>query len=703
MATETKQIIEVDIRQAAASLRELQQKINATREKILEMKDAGTAGTEEYQQALVQLKAEQTEYNRIMRLSVQETKAAEGSYNALVVELAKLKEEWKKTGDEAERQRLTKEINGVKEQLNDLDHSIGNWQRNVGNYENGIIAAFQRMGLGIKGVGVSAKAVIPMIKGVGAALWALAKNPFVIGLSAFIALWRKLSSSLKNNEEAFDRIRIALAPLKVVGVAVQQVFDRLVGVIADAAEAVGRFLERVGLVKGTAAELKAIAKEEDEIEDMQRENRKRDAADRKEANRLRAESYKTEKYTETERKKMLEQAAALEMGIGKRREELAQREAEVQQRKAALTANSRETNNQLAESEAAVDDAMANTYASMGRLNSRLDRLEKGTDSAKDSVQELTDALLDEMTATDKAAEDEITKQIKADEARAKSAEQAAERIRKATESNALAAVGDRQTGAEVSARATIDDEQALATALYEIRKKSNEDRLALLRQFAQEAYNRGDVENWVAYNKQAADLETKIERDAITERARLRRKEAADRKKQLQEEVKGMQTTASLFGSVASAYQAYIQQRVEGGKISEEEAEKEFENVKRVQYAQTLINTAAGVMSVWAGEGTTAYKLLQTAAVSAQGIAAAMQIANTTLGSTAQASQAITSAAVAAPIVINTIPQVQALTSASQEEVLNERAAAQRVYVVYSDIAQAGRKVRVTDSESRF
>ena len=224
-----------------------------------------------------------------------------------------------------------------------------------------------------------------------------------------------------------------------------------------------------------------------------------------------------------------------------------------------------------------------------------------------------------------------------------------------------------------------------------------------MLRQFAQEAYNRGDVENWVAYNKQAADLETKIERDAITERARLRRKEAADRKKQLQEEVKGMQTTASLFGSVASAYQAYIQQRVEGGKISEEEAEKEFENVKRVQYAQTLINTAAGVMSVWAGEGTTAYKLLQTAAVSAQGIAAAMQIANTTLGSTAQASQAITSAAVAAPIVINTIPQVQALTSASQEEVLNERAAAQRVYVVYSDIAQAGRKVRVTDSESRF
>lgn len=706
MATETKQIIEIDIRQAAANLRELQEKINATRAAMLKMKDEGKMGTQEYQQALVNLKSEQAEYNRVMRLSVQETKGAEGSYNRLVVELAKLKEEWKKTGDEAERQRLTKEINGVKEQLNGLDHSIGNWQRNVGNYENSVVAALQRMGLGVKGVGLSAKAVVPMIKSVGAALWALAKNPFVIGLSAFIALWRKLSSSLKNNEEAFDRIRIALAPLKVVGIAVQRVFDRLVGVIADAAEAVGRFLERVGLVKGTAAELKAIAKEEDEIEDMRRQNRKQEAADRKEANRLRAESYKTEKYTEAERKKMLEQAAALEMGIGQRREELAQREAEVQQRKAALTANSRETNDQLAESEAAVDDAMANTYASMGRLNSRLDKLEKGTNGAKDSVQGMTDALLEQAKAEQAAADNmadinlNVFEQYRESRERAEKA--AADRMKRRNDAT-LAGVDMRAAGKENTARATIDDAEQLAAELYRINKESNEERLALLRQFAQDALKAGNLEAYLAYDKQAADLKTKIERDAITERARLRRKEAADRKKHLQDEVKGLQTTASLFGSVASAYQAYIQQRVDGGKLSEEEAEKEFENVKRVQYAQTLINTAAGVMSVWAGEGTTAFKILQSAAVAAQGVAATMQIANTTLGSTAQASQAITSAAVAAPIVINTIPQVQALTSASQEEVLNERAAAQRVYVVYSDIAQAGRKVRVTDSESRF
>ena len=692
---ETKTILQVDTRQATASLRAYQQAINATKESMAGLTNEDLA----YQQGLQDLKALQSEYNRIMRLSVQETKAAEGSYNALVVELAKLKEQWKSTGDEAERARLTKEVNRVKEQLTDLDHSIGNWQRNVGNYENGIIAAFQRMGLGIKGVGVSAKAVIPMIKGVGSALWALAKNPFVIGLSAFIALWRKLSSSLKNNEEAFDRIRIALAPLKVVGVAVQQVFDRLVGVIADAAEAVGRFLERVGLVKGTAAELKAIAKEEDEIEDMRRQNRKQEAADRKEANRLRAESYKTEKYTEAQRADMLRRAAALEMGIGKRREELAQREAEVRQRKAALTANSRETNDQLAESEAAVDDAMASTYASMGRLNSRLDKLEKSTGGAADSVRDLTDALLDEMEAEDKAADAELSAYIARQDKEAKAA---ADRMKRSNDA-ALAGVGMRAAGKENTARATIDDAAQLAAELYRIRKESNEQRLALLRQFAQDALKAGNMDAYLAYDKDAADMEVKIAQDAETEKARIRRKGVKDAEEQAKREREAMKATAAVMGNVASAYQAYIQQRVEGGKISEEQAEQEFKSVKAIQYAQTMINTLAGMMSVWAGEGTNTMKAVLSASVLTQGLAAAMQISNTTLGSTAQASQAVTSAAVAAPVVINAMPQVQAVTSASQEAVLNERAADQRVYVVYSDIERAGRKTRVTEGESRF
>ena len=686
--TEIKKILTIETKNGAQSLRDLQRSIASARAEL----EKATKDTDDYEKALSDVKTAQSQYNQLMRLTVQDNKAVEGSYNALVVELAKLKDQWKQTSDEAERGRLTGEINRVKEQIGELDHSIGNWHSSVGNYENAIVAAFQRMGLGIKGVGLSAKAVIPAIKSVGAALWALAKNPFVIGLSAFIALWQKLTKSLKNNEEAYDRIRIALAPLKAVGIAVQQVFDKVVGVIADAAEAVGRFLEKIGLVKGTGAELKAIAQEEDALEETRRQYRKQDAADQKEANRLRAESYKTTKYTEAERKKMLEQAIALEMGIGKRREELAQRESDVLKRRAALTANSRETNDKLAESEAAVDDAMAATYSRMGRMNSRLDNLNKTTEDATDEVNALADAWEKEGAAEADAAL-----------AGAIAAEKAANAARKKANDAELGALSTRTSTRENTARATIDDAEALAAELYRIRKEANEKRLQMLKDFAMEALKAGDMEAYLAYDKQVADTEVQIARDAENEKARLRRKGVADAKKTQQEQRAIMQQTAAMFGNVASAYQAYITQRLEGGKISEAAAKREFAAVKDIQYAQTWINTLAGMMSVWAGEGTTATKIATSAAVFTQGLAATMQIANTTLGSVAAAAQAVTSAAVAAPVVINAMPQVQTMTSASQEQVLNERAADQRVYVVYSDIQQAGRKVRVTDSESRF
>ena len=221
-----------------------------------------------------------------------------------------------------------------------------------------------------------------------------------------------------------------------------------------------------------------------------------------------------------------------------------------------------------------------------------------------------------------------------------------------------------RAAGKENTARATIDDAAQLAAELYRIRKESNEQRLALLRQFAQDALKAGNMDAYLAYDKDAADMEVKIAQDAETEKARIRRK---------------------------------------GVKDAEEQAEQEFKSVKAIQYAQTMINTLAGMMSVWAGEGTNTMKAILSASVLTQGLAAAMQISNTTLGSTAQAAQAVTSAAVAAPVIINAMPQVQAVTSASQEAVLNERAADQRVYVVYSDIERAGRKTRVTEGESRF
>ena len=61
------------------------------------------------------------------------------------------------------------------------------------------------------------------------------------------------------------------------------------------------------------------------------------------------------------------------------------------------------------------------------------------------------------------------------------------------------------------------------------------------------------------------------------------------------------------------------------------------------------------------------------------------------------------TPAVVTPPAVIEQVPLTRTLTSASEEERLNQMAAQQRVFVVYDDIAEAGRNVQVQQTESTF
>ena len=148
MADEIKKIITIDASKSIRTLREFQTAVDNARVELVKFN--GTE--EERQRLLVNLKKAQSDYNKEMRMAVKETNAAKGSYNDLLNQLNRLKEAWKSTGDAAKRADLTKEINRVKGQLTELDHSIGNYQRNVGNYWNSLKAGFATVTAGIMGV-----------------------------------------------------------------------------------------------------------------------------------------------------------------------------------------------------------------------------------------------------------------------------------------------------------------------------------------------------------------------------------------------------------------------------------------------------------------------------------------------------------------------------------------------------------------------
>lgn len=61
------------------------------------------------------------------------------------------------------------------------------------------------------------------------------------------------------------------------------------------------------------------------------------------------------------------------------------------------------------------------------------------------------------------------------------------------------------------------------------------------------------------------------------------------------------------------------------------------------------------------------------------------------------------TPAIVTPPAVVQEVATVRSLTGASEEERLNQMASDQRVYLVYSDVEQAGKRVQVQQSETSF
>ena len=106
------------------------------------------------------------------------------SYNALVHEMADLKQAWRATTDEMERAALGERINSVNDQLKSMDASVGNYQRNVGNY----IGAMDHLTASFGSMGKGAQSVIAPLKGVTTGLKTLSATPAIaiLGLLANI-------------------------------------------------------------------------------------------------------------------------------------------------------------------------------------------------------------------------------------------------------------------------------------------------------------------------------------------------------------------------------------------------------------------------------------------------------------------------------------------------------------------------------------
>lgn len=174
-------------------------------------------------------------------------------------------------------------------------------------------------------------------------------------------------------------------------------------------------------------------------------------------------------------------------------------------------------------------------------------------------------------------------------------------------------------------------------------------------------------------------------------------------------------QGIGELMNNVAEIWQESIKQRVKNGKITEEQGKKEFENTKKLQIAAAIINGLAGVamaVSTAMSLGPIAGPIMAAVNSALVVTTTALQVAkikSTTFdGGGSVSGEVASAAATPSPAAVEYTPQYSTNVTGESETVnlanaVNEGQRDQRVYVVESDINEAGRRVEVREAESTF
>lgn len=309
MADEVIKIIKIETGGSEQTVKGLKEEISSLRDALLNVEK----GSEEYKNILDQLIDDQKRLTDVMNAGVKEAKAAEGSYNALVNQMAALKKVWRETTDEASKKALGKQIKELNDKLKEADASIGNYQRNVGNYTQSVTAAFGSMG-------GAAKGMIGPINGVKQAFNALAAHPIVAVLTALAALLiNGIAKGFKNSEEASNKMKVSFAALQGIADAVSKAFEKVALWIANVTEKAVALLDKLHLLspelKKSMEDRKKIAEDEIKLDDKRRDNIKKNADLERDAAELRAKAADKDKYTAQERLAFLEQAEQKEQEI----------------------------------------------------------------------------------------------------------------------------------------------------------------------------------------------------------------------------------------------------------------------------------------------------------------------------------------------------------------------------------------------------
>ena len=204
----------------------------------------------------------------------------------------------------------------------------------------------------------------------------------------------------------------------------------------------------------------------------------------------------------------------------------------------------------------------------------------------------------------------------------------------------------------------------------------------------------------------EAAKLEAQIERENAdhTLVTNQRKAEAADNYvTAIQDSLSGI---GQILGDVASAWETSIQAQVDAGEISEEEGEKQMENMRGIQSAIALINSFSSAVSAYQSMASIPYVgpvlgAAAAAAALASGLAQVKAINAVKKGDKGGSSTRYAEMTPTAPEYNPT--SVTNVTSGQETEDLANAMTKSNIWVSVKDIDSAQSKVKTREKESTF
>lgn len=157
-----------------------------------------------------------------------------------------------------------------------------------------------------------------------------------------------------------------------------------------------------------------------------------------------------------------------------------------------------------------------------------------------------------------------------------------------------------------------------------------------------------------------------------------------------------------TVLDTIGDAWQKNLERQVKSGKMTEDEAKRQFKMIKAMQYSLSVVNAAASLISIWSSPEMGIYqKIATTVAVAAQNAAELVTIATTTFGDMSSAASAGAAANYTPAVINDTNPlnYTRNFTTAEERDEINR----QNVWISVDDINTAQNKVKAKVAESRF